>query len=995
MICTTSGPIANSDRMSPIPLPKSVPPPTTVRPLSSDDGLEHFLKWAADQDCSEGAIHLADVLLADKSSMWLRSTLDALAHGSNQLSRWEASGTDTCGISKLADSLVNRTSEAAMDSGRFMARSALSDFTTIKPTPYLQASLSCREPEAASADALATFRTLRIWLLVEATERAANGNRLDSWLEVVADGLRKAGEDDYAEDWLPTIALFSPPPGTLDGLRLYLMRECSSCLADTAKLAPGTARARFFQAVLAIARGQSSPRDSAEANLPPWPLASSWLSLAQEPANPFPQQEHLALDEDPENLAPVRPASSADPEDDGEQDLATTAVDPQESTGEQSARHRYISLAVAARSRLTRWNWEVINPTEEGALMAQIARAYAASSDMNRQIAAMSELSLLVGHSLGTALRLGIDQAPPGDSAWTIDLQDGRLRRRPPRRSKHERTLLDMAPHLAPDAAELGLEIPAKCLKVLRDMRSTATSPGPILHLRDLWPYQSISPGEAFTAWLKDDPILHRLTPGMLGSVAERRLYAADPDWLKARLLANTTDSGLPAAGAYGAYTGAEITDAIAGWWASSPHANSAGSLIDAADSFYRGGLARMRAHVAQAALADDFIEHHNRTSLYWDTALRAATGVRPEDDLWVWSHIDFKSGYAFIDDKTGIDVSAARWVVLPYPLLDALERDYLDQHVPQIASLLRQEFGEASSDACANLQRSLVWLRRDDDQIVAESLGRRHRGLNREWAAEYPLVTNAFRHRARTSWRRLGCNPEIIDSLLGHSDGASRTHGDYSPRVWAADADAARNAIERSFELLDFHPPELRQHQSLERERSVPISKTFVPGTGTASDAKALARWRTLLRAARQAAEQLSLGACRAAPELLPKISASRLPIRILLTAIAEWTEADANDAVKSLTTTLAGTPATLGALRLLFVGRVADRAWEETGTRIPLRRRSFSMMSRDEPRASTAGIGARHRHGEWKELLEKIHKAVPINKLKPAMQGLSWSRS
>jgi len=476
----------------------------------------------------------------------------------------------------------------------------------------------------------------------------------------------------------------------------------------------------------------------------------------------------------------------------------------------------------------------------------------------------------------------------------------------------------------------------------------------------------------------------------MLSSVAERHIYGATGDWLLARLITshaaeNPQDSGLPAAAAYSGYSGEEVTSALAKWWCTDASGNAAGSLIDAADTFYRNGLTRMCDAVDEAARGDDFIAHHNLVSLYWDTLLRAATGARPADNLWRWSRIDHVDAFVFIDDKTGIDDSAARWIPVPPVLLEMLRRAYLQGQVPAIQALLLRQFGDSANAVNLALARSLTWIHREGEALVANPVGPQHRALHKTLAAEYPLVMNAFRHRARTSWRRHGCPQEIIDALLSHSDGATRTHGDISPRVWRDDAAVARPAITMAFEALQPRSP-LLWNGAPPKAAHVASGNPPAPVLPAGGD-RSFGRGRTLMRAARQTVGEIAIHAYRHDPALAvrPPDKLERPPLSALVPALGRWSEEKVVELVKDLTRTPVGTPATLGKLRLLFLGRLADRCWSETGHKPRLRQRSFADMVRDPPRATAVAIGARERLDSWKRVLAELTTGLPLPALRP----------
>ena len=311
--------------------------------------------------------------------------------------------------------------------------------------------------------------------------------------------------------------------------------------------------------------------------------------------------------------------------------------------------------------------------------------------------------------------------------------------------------------HCRTPATLLQRKVPKLCLQVLREARAATPHHG--TRLLDIWPSDIDTPGQTFRDWLRDDEALWRLTPGMLQSAAEAESYLAGGDWLLSRLQYAPANAALPAAASYSAYSAEELVAAVAHWFVDPPASNAAGSLLDSGDEFYRVGFHRLQLAI-EAATGQDAIEHHNLTTLYIDAALRAGTGARPADDTWQWSRVNLATGLTFVDDKTGLDASAARWVLVPGPLCRLVQQHYLDRHVPALQARVSGRFGLSGAEAAKMLDRSLCWLTETADGVVAETLQSKHRLAHRNLAVDHPLPLNALRHRARTTWRRLGMDP-------------------------------------------------------------------------------------------------------------------------------------------------------------------------------------------------------------------------------------------
>lgn len=962
---------------------------TLKTPPPEKSSLPGFIAWAEEHYCSAPAARLANVLLANKASRWLGDVLDLISGQTHLLAQWAAEGADLLHLDQLAHELPGQERAAARGARRVKATPATTDIRNQGDSHYLQLALICRAPERASLAVTTGYNALRIWLLIEALRRAEGGNLLDEHLRTAADGLRQAGEERGQGEWLPVVERILPPTRSLNAVRLHLITTTVRLLTGKETYPPGSANERFLRAVGEIARGNSRP-------VPIDPrLHQGLLSAPDQPARnpPAPLSIHPGDLEDDEPASPVQPIASDldDSDSDDQAGLQVAEVDPDRSVDELVDSARYIHLTSAAQARLPLWSWDVVNPHERAVLALRVAEAYAAPDSAFRSIAAFTELAIAAGRSLEGAVRLPLGPQADASGEWTVDLGRGCLHRTAPRRSLHKRRMSKMIGHIRQPADQLSVNLPSLCVAELSSLAARQAISTPPRRVMDLWPHRALSPTKSFLDWLRTDPVVWRLRPGMLSSVAERDIYCATADWLLARLATSqasteSNNNGLPAAASYCGYTGEQVTSALAQWWCTDPASNAAGSLIDAADVFYRSGLARMCDAVDEAGRGGDFIAHHNLVSLYWDTLLRAATGARPAEDLWHWSRFDHFDAFVFIDDKTGIDDSAARWVPVPPALLEILRRDYLQAHLPATQAMLRGQFGESAEALSSALSRSLTWIRRENGGLVAEPIGPQHRALHGAIAAEQPLVMNAFRHRARTSWRRHGCPQEIIDSLLSHSDGATRSHGDISPRIWREDAAVAMPAIKVAFEQLQARSP-------LPWLGSPPITE-LVPSADDRTSAppyagdRSIGRWRTLLRAARQTVAELAVHACRhdSALAVRPPEKLERPPLTSLVPALARWSEEQVAELVKDLTRTAAGTPATLGKLRLLFLGRLADHCWSRTGHKPRLRRRSFADMVRDPPRATEAAIGARQRLQCWKGLLDSIIADLPSATLRPA---------
>jgi integrase len=882
----------------------------TIRPPSDRKSHEAFAQWASENGCFEIADHLLCTLNAYTASKWLLDIVHFLTAANQDLVRWETHGHDTHGLAHLSTLLIGKEANATLGSRRAASNSAITDYPPrASETHYLQLALVCRSHKEPTPSILDRYQNFRLWLLLEAMQRSVDGVVLDANLKTVAKVIRQAGEDRHRQDWYPFLMSILGAHPTPTGIKIHIMNEGSSLMADKDKFPPGTAKYQFLEAMVAVARGHVSDYTRNEHHQPRRPYLCR--ADARDPSH---QHQHPSDEPSPQEFD--------DPEDAKqtpshlEQNPVTSAeVDPNLNRQEQELATKYVTLTNAAKARVVAWDWECINPIEEHQLRAQLTNAYRSTNAKYRLIAAISEICVMGGRSMNIALRIKVGVNPPVSKEWSFDVAIGQLKRKPPRRKSHANPTEKWG-HLVPAEAEaICITVSPDCVAVIKDAFEAASPASPVRTLRQLWPYADKEPTALFVEWLRNDPALWRITPGMLGSVAQRTELAENGDWLKARLLFSQSDEGLPAAASYAAYSQPETHSKNISTTPANQNLNAAGGRIDAAEDFYAAGIEKLYKRVQAVAKSTDYIEFSNCVAIYWDALLRSATGSRPGTDLWQWLHIDWEEAFAFIDDKTGIDQSAARWAPIPSKLLTELDTSFRQRHVPKVCSLLLQEFGETGSlEARTALNTGLCWLNREGSKVHAEPIGAKQRAMLGEHAAEHPLVTNAFRHRSRNVWRRNRLDQEVTDGFMSHGDGATRTHGDFSPRIWKQDVDLARPILSASFESLTAKLPPDYEHPD-------PILNALPPAPPTSSTKevagtdRASARWRVFLKAAREAFHEISLHVIQADMSFLGKFNphVGRLSHADMQAGVSKFSVDQTRRLATSLTRTKKDTPATL----------------------------------------------------------------------------------
>ncbi|MBA3590622.1 hypothetical protein, partial [Methylibium sp.] len=146
----------------------------------------------------------------------------------------------------------------------------------------------------------------------------------------------------------------------------------------------------------------------------------------------------------------------------------------------------------------------------------------------------------------------------------------------------------------------------------------------------------------------------------------------------------------------------------------------------------------------------------------HWDAALRAATGVRPVNDLW-GSPLEFDWHHAevFVDDKASPLGETGRLIPLPRALCAQFKADYVDRHVPWVLSQL------ASTGSPVEAVPSLLFfITSRGGGRVLEQIQNRHRSVGGSRIYEDPFPLNVF---------STACAPGCIDMETSISKSSTR----------------------------------------------------------------------------------------------------------------------------------------------------------------------------------------------------------------------------
>ncbi len=845
-------------------------------------------------------------------------------------------------------------------------------------THYLYLLWVVRDP--ANESLSAWIQTLRLWLLIQALERAARRPQailLDDLIKDACLRPRMACEEKDLHRWSEVMRQLDG--GAMSWWRLAQhLRTAESRLKLT--LVPEVddrERRAWLRTIERISEGEAKPS----------PLASNarvhrrFEELARISDAPVPVPEIHDLEED---LAPpsfVPSASSTESDDDDDEIQQDVQVDPEASTAAQELSGRYVQLLTGADTRFLPWAWSVPTPPERDTLNAACADALRSADLRRRVLGAMVSLAVLLGRSLEMTSRLRL--IPPNDAPaepeWQIDLGRGLAIRRAPRRTGHWRPDDSHTLLIHPFANQQTLALPEAVLDALRaagHLNPSAT------RLGELWNSLRAGPlRQSFLDWRNDHDALRRVNQGMLAGCLAYDTFERTGDHVLARLLSSTATSGLPASTAYTAFAAGDLVAAGLPTPDSSD-VNVAGSLLNPVDDFLRQRIdeAWQRLHQLNTG---SFVEFHNEVCRYWDSAWRAGTGIRPLLERWrslteLSDHpLDDSSPppFIYVDDKPGLQARRARLVPIPGSLWSVFSQSYLTRHLAHLRAWLEVNSPEASRELFDGQRLTqntpmLFLLSGAGATLKVVPIGQGQRDL-----IEHPLRGNVYRHRLRTRLHQRGANPEVIDSILGHLDGATSSHGDFSPRIWLKDAKQISETQQKIYDALGFkEPPDYEGDYGA--APSVPLA--FAARSPAATTSPVRARRKLRVRAALQAraivASELNV------PSTPTRSGRSPCTVEALLEAIARVEDPTVLERVGSrLMRSEAGSPTTLGPHRYDYLINLLDLVWEVHDRRPPVRRRFLHVPRDDSPILPVSTTALQHRAACGAALVAAVSDLTP----------------
>lgn len=942
--------------------------------------------WASAAGLSQPLTLLCAALRirTDTQHALFRDVMEAVAEMAPVLCRWDLNQSGTYGLAALATAWLNRP---AMLDGLVPARhrsgaSSDAEFRDDIVAGELFSSADAlffllERPYPFGSDDAAHIH-LRAWALIRGVYLAIVGTSADAALAHVCRSLSLAALESSVRTWRDFLLPLGAPADSFEEINSRFLSPADEQVRMWHQT-PTKSHQLFLTSARHLAKGISKPlRDTSSEE--PEGIPSSLLKWLREGSTQhperliFPLQEELdALDGDLSagvaaaraGKAPRRPAIK---------------VDPQKTIAEQNAHALAVRFQLGAAARFLPWDWHQLVPPELQALECRLQVALADPQNPDAQLlAAIAHLAIIAGLGFDAVAQLPISRSLPKSAEWCVDLVRGYVVRQPPRHAEHLKPTPKQALWLAPAAAELRIPIPEPTARIL--VAAHQASPRSAL-LGHLWPRNERTLRAAFLDWLRQDKRLRRIQPSMLGNVLGQRVFEHTHDHVLARLLSSNRSAALPASTVYTAYSDETVAMAYPGLMADPTQPgrlqNVAGSLLELdQDDLLLAGFENVMDQIKNASRQGDWARFHNMVALYWDGALRAATGVRPVNTLWQsTADFDWDLAAVFVDDKSSPVAQSGRLIPLPESLCLAFKQHYVNQHLPWVL----QQLGRNHMADKRSPPGLLFSVHEVEGGYTLRSLNNVFRQATRG-GIEAPLPVNALRHWLRTGLHRdKEADPEIIDAIFGHGDGATLTHGDYSMRMWKHDADAIRPALCRHFDRLGLLPPPLWQHVP---HQSATISPQGFPAWLTDrrhqqqrevrdDDHQAKISIRAFLD---RVATSDSLGA---APTALDAAAASTDPKEQpdhdkLLVDLSRLSQSQLDDLSHHLLASDNHMPYATGVLHYESLLAFAEEAWDRFGLRVPLHRRYTVRQIEASPFTSHAP-GALRTHQQLRAALDAL---------------------
>lgn len=655
------------------------------------------------------------------------------------------------------------------------------------------------------------IQVLRVWTLVHALKRALRVgqntvvNVQDKLLRELATGIRLACDRDFKRRGL--LAEIKTTERDFNELNSHLSRRCTDILKDKARQPLSQTSRQFLNAIRDVAQLQENPDEQVFSNSGTPVFLSGMLPTGgmnlQLPAKP------LAVGSVGGDDADKPPATilGGDDETDG---VYAVDVDPAAPYQIQRLKLGSVLLLAGEEYHHLPWSWGRPNPFEAAELKRLIDDLLVATDAKHRLIGAYLWMASASGRTLRRLFDIEVGRQPSVE--WRLHPTALVLHRLPPMRPGGWLPEEELERQWVAPVAELcSIALPPNVVAVLTHLISGAEE-GDALGTLWSWPE---APESVLRSVLPS--ILKRVTPGMMGRLLPQHIFESTGDAAFALLASSHPASGMPASCAYASWPVDYVNAALNG--TSSPDLRDrqvapigAGSRLDVIEGMLVSALGQAYEKVTHLTNGTDPIAFHNAFVGYLVLALLAGSGVRPiRDPFESPNHFNFDEGFGYIDDKASDEVHQGRLVLLPTDLCRFIATEYLrhlelladgmDASDPSMAANIRM-----LAKRCGNVGMPFFFMLDKDSPerwaSVSES------SIDMLQLFDCPLSLRLFRHRFSIRLRRDGMDPEIIDSMLGHSDAGGATHGDDSLRVWKEDIETCRSIFECMYAKLQIQLP-------------------------------------------------------------------------------------------------------------------------------------------------------------------------------------------
>lgn len=654
------------------------------------------------------------------------------------------------------------------------------------------------------------LNTLRMWVLVHAIDRALTGNFLDGSIRLVSrklsNALSQSGQWRVLVLSLHSFQNWKLAVEEFDTLSRFIAHSASSMLDKNLHPHITDTQKKLLKTVIKVASRRHDQinigDESVYAYIPlkqifPLGTASPVISIGAEIGN---EANEYLVEADSEYTSPDADADA---------DFLGSKNDNELSFSLQKLKGTGLQIFCIEELQFLPLSWSKINSYESTQIEKWIFYCLESSQQELRFIASVVQMAINYGRSLKRTLNIRISRSP-AEKEWSFNPDNKSFERKPPRRIPgwHPETEVQER-WVAKDAGTQSIVLPTNIVAVLIEQLGMFPD---AKYLGELWSTRwGGSPYDLFAREFQK--IAPRVTGGMLSSSLPQKIHEDTSDHVFSRLLSSLPNAALPGACSYCSWPTTQISAALGRTAKLQENEeaaidNAMGGLLDPIELLVINSIRLAGERVKRLREENDVIAFHNAYTAYLIAALLAGTGGRPIVDPFESNfHFDFDRKFVFACDKDTGNLREARLIPLPDELCSMIKDDYLC-HLHFMEKIVRENNLEL-----ATLMHSLTIRGEPARMPFFFFLSRNARSwksvseneIGKLELFEWPIPLNHFRHRLPRLLRKLKVDIELIDSILGHAEAGSLTHGDFSFRVWLDDMDMIRKDINGVFDTLKF----------------------------------------------------------------------------------------------------------------------------------------------------------------------------------------------